>query len=512
MIRIPVLDAAQAASWDERARADHSIPSRVLMEVAGRACAGVIAREFRERLPDGVIVVCGTGNNGGDGWVAGRALRSVGVKVWGVRAGDPRTPDCKANQKLALGEGVELLQTGDTWPAAGLLVDALLGTGASGPLHGAIAELAQRIVDHGGPIAAVDGPTGVDLSTGEKSGSVIADLTVTFGGLRRGHLLARDRCGRVVVVDIGFPPPPGDASWPTFVHDHWASELLPTFTVSMHKGQRGKVTVIGGASGMSGAALHSVQAAFTAGAGLVKLAASADTVRAAQASLPDVMTVSSNLGPNLEDEVLEVIQWADAVVLGPGLGRSEEREKFVTAVLAACNVPVIVDADGLRAGREAFQAADEVVLTPHLGEFEAMFPELSERASKDPFEAAAQASALAASTVLLKGVPTIVADSGEARFAVGSGNPALATGGSGDVLSGFIGAIVARRLEPPVAAALAAHVLGRAADIAAAERSVRATRPADVMESVSEVLRWWSEPPKYQPPILLELDQPPTQW
>ena len=208
MIRIPVVDAAQAASWDERARTDHSIPSRVLMEAAGRACAGVIAREFRERLPDGVLVVCGTGNNGGDGWVAGRALRSVGVKVWGVPAGDPRTPDCEANQKLALGEGVELLQTGDTWPAAGLLVDALLGTGASGPLHGAIAELAQRIVDYGGPIAAVDGPTGVDLSSGEKSGSVIADLTVTFGGLRRGHLLARDRCGRVVVVDIGFPPPP----------------------------------------------------------------------------------------------------------------------------------------------------------------------------------------------------------------------------------------------------------------------------------------------------------------
>lgn len=510
MTEIPVVDATEAAAWDETARTAHAIPSRVLMESAGRACVAVIAREFGRALGSGVVVVCGMGNDGGDGWVVARALNASGVRTWAVTTGDSRAPDCKANRELAESEGVRVLNAADQWPASGLIVDALLGTGASGELRDSVAEAAKRIDAHGAPVVAVDGPTGVDLTTGSITGPITADLTVTFGGLRRGHLLARERCGKVVVTDIGFPPP--DDSWPRFVHDRWASNLLPRFDVEMHKGERGKVVVIGGMDGMSGAALHAARAAFSAGAGLVKLVASHDTVRAAQSVLPDVMTVPSSLGPDAEAAVLECLEWADAVVLGPGLGRSDDRNGFVKSLLIKCAVPVIADADALRVERSVLESVDHLVVTPHVGEFSALFPELSDAPEIDPFAAAAEASRLMKTSVLLKGVPTVIAAGGAARYVVGSGNPALATGGSGDVLAGFIGAILARGVDPTLAAALGAHIMGRAAEVASLQKSVRAARPADVMDSVREVLREWEDQKDLLPPYLLELEKPATQW
>ncbi|MBI2536115.1 MAG: NAD(P)H-hydrate epimerase, partial [Gemmatimonadetes bacterium] len=350
---IPVLDAQQAAAWDERARVTAKIPSRVLMESAGRGIAHVIGREFgadsrNPRLKPGgpgagVILACGPGNNGGDGWVVARALKAAGRPVWAADAGGKRSPDCAANRALALASGVELLDPDEAWPEAAVLVDALLGTGASGAPRGAVGALAARLKQHGAPVVAVDGPTGLDLSTGAASEPVPAVLTVTFGGLRRGHLLGREWCGQLVVLDIGFPFP--DRAWPRFVEDRLAASWLPGFAVRMHKGDRGRVLVIGGDHGMAGAGLHAARAALEAGAGLVKLAAHQASVAAAQATLPDVLTVATSLGPQLEPELEAAIAWADALILGPGLGRGEERTQLVRAVLEAADRPVVLDAD-----------------------------------------------------------------------------------------------------------------------------------------------------------------------
>jgi len=201
-----VLAAAESAAWDARARTEAAIPGRVLMESAGRAAAHVIARDLAAPLARGVLVVAGPGNNGGDGWVVARALRAAGVQVWGADLPQQRSPDCEANRALALGEGVEFVEPGGKWPAAGVIVDALLGTGASGAPRGPLAEFARQVAAHGAAVAAVDGPTGLDLTTGVAHGPIRAVLTVTFGGLRRGHLLAREWVGRVVVVEMGFPP------------------------------------------------------------------------------------------------------------------------------------------------------------------------------------------------------------------------------------------------------------------------------------------------------------------
>ncbi|HLB35383.1 MAG TPA: NAD(P)H-hydrate epimerase, partial [Gemmatimonadales bacterium] len=259
---IPVIDAQQAASWDERARVTAKIPSRVLMESAGRGIAHVIGRELRARRESlrtpgrstgegsgGVIVACGPGNNGGDGWVVARALHATGLPVWAADAGGKRSPDCAANRALAMGSGVELLDPDEPWPEATLLVDALLGTGASGAPRGTVGALAERLKRHGAAVVAVDGPTGLDLSTGAASKPVPAALTVTFGGVRRGQLLGREWCGTLVVLDIGFPH--ADPEWPRFVDDRLAASWLPGFEVRMHKGERGRVLVIGGDRGMA---------------------------------------------------------------------------------------------------------------------------------------------------------------------------------------------------------------------------------------------------------------------
>src|SRR2546422_3885022 len=251
------------------------------MEAAGRAVAQVIAREFPEVIARGVLIAAGAGNNGGDGWVVARALHAAGVPV-SVAALDPKPDDAIDNRALARVDGVREIGRDEPWPAAAVAVDALLGTGASGPARGDVLALAQRLVTYGATLVAVDGPTGLDLSSGEAHGPVRAAVSVTFGGPRRGHLLARDWCGKLVVVDIGLPP--ADPSWPMLVTDAWAGARLPTLTPTMHKGDRGRVPVVGGSNGMTGAALHAARAALAAGAGLVKLVAGPETIVAARAS------------------------------------------------------------------------------------------------------------------------------------------------------------------------------------------------------------------------------------
>ncbi len=454
------------------------------METAGRAVAQVLVSEFRNVVSGGVLIAAGAGNNGGDGWVVARALHAAGIPVW-VVAVDPKTDDAIDNRALARIDGVRELGREEAWPQATVAVDSLLGTGAVGPAKGDVLALAQRLVEYGAPILAVDGPTGLDLTSGEAHGPVRAQITVTFGGPRRGHLLAREWCGKVVVVDIGFPPP--DAAWPGLVTDAWAAERLPRLAPQMHKGDRGRVCVVGGADGMSGAALHAARAALAAGAGLVKLVAARETIAAAQASLPDVLTVESTLGEDLDPAAAEALEWADAVVLGPGLGRQTAREQFVAQVLSRRAVPTVIDADALHYFKG--QTNRPVVCTPHLAEFRALAGDaLADEAANDRWSAAARAAAKLRCTVLLK--------------------PGLATGGSGDLLAGFIGAFLARGTAPAEAAALGAHALGRAAESGARQWTARSLRPADVLAALPDVWRAWKEVRPVGPPILVELEAP----
>jgi NAD(P)H-hydrate epimerase len=511
---IPVLSSAEAAEWDRLAREYAKIPSRVLMESAGRAVAMVVARDFKPRLSSGVLVVCGTGNNGGDGFVAARMLTSFGVAVTAVSLRGEPSPDCLENRILASMHGVRIIEPDADWGGCGVAVDALLGTGARGAPRGEAATAIERMMRLAVPVVAVDGPSGLDLSTGVvQAPCVRAEVSVTFGGFRRGHLLQRTMCGTVVVAEMGFPPP--DPSWPGVVSDAWLREVLPPLTAEMHKGDRGRVLVVGGGEGMAGAAVFSAKSAARSGAGLIKIAAHEATVHAAQANNPDLMTVTTALGETLEDPLVEALAWADAVVLGPGLGRGPARERFARNVLGASRGAVLVDADGLMAFRGAAEelkgllAGRRALLTPHRGEFAALFPDLAERTRRDPFGAAAEAADRIGAGVLLKGVPTVVASPGVPPLVSATGNPGLATGGTGDVLSGMAASWLARGAPPQIAGAAAAHVHGRAAEDVGRHRSVRTLRPDDLLSVLGPLWRELAErPADIDPPFLARLEPP----
>ena len=515
MPSIPVLSPEQAAQWDRRAEAS-GISLEALMETAGRAVAHVLADRHGARLRQGVLVAAGPGNNGGDGWVIARALHRLGVPVWiaALPASNPGGP-AAAMAARSRADGVREVAVDGPWPSTGLLVDAVLGTGASGPPRGAARALLERLAEIEQPIVAVDGPSGLDLGDGVQHGPLQVNLSVTFGGYRRGHLLARDDAGDIVVVDIGFPP--ADASWPTLFTDGAAQAMLPAFRAGFHKGNRGRIVVVGGGPGLTGAARLAARAAFAAGAGFVHLVSPESSVAVFASAEPDLQTLVQPLDAPLGAAAIALIEKADAVIVGPGLGLHATRDAIVVEVAGRAK-KLVVDADALSAFAGAGDrlrgalAGRTAILTPHMGEFRGLAPDLATDAGVDPWGAAAAAGDRLGTTILLKGVPTVIARPGRPPITVAAGNPGLATGGSGDTLSGLIAVFLAQGLEPEHAAALGAQVLGRAADLAALRKSARAMRPMDVIDAVPDLWRGWDLAARAgvaaRPPVLHQLERP----
>jgi NAD(P)H-hydrate epimerase len=511
---LPVLGAEDAAAWDAHA-SQAGIHLATLMDAAGRGAAHVIATRYSAQLAGGVIIAAGTGNNGGDGWVAARALAAAGASVWVASLDGDRSGLCGDAARLALASGVRLLAPDGPWPSVTLAVDAILGTGARGAPRGPARTLLDRLQDLRIPIVALDGPTGLDLATGVVHGNARADLSITFGGPRRGHLLARDESGAVVVLDIGLPPV--DIPWPRTVTDDWAAHQLPAFKAHDYKGTRGRVVIIGGARGMSGAVRMAAHAAFAAGAGYVHAVAPAETIRELRLAEPEILTQECALDPDPGDEVLARAAKADAVILGPGLGRSAGRVPFIVAIAAVAK-RLVIDADALtvfqgRAEELASAVAGKpALITPHPGEFRSLVPDLDGEREVDPWGAAMDAAERLGLVVLLKGVPSVVAGSDRSAWTIAAGNPGLGTGGSGDVLSGVAGTFLAQVREPLLVGALAAQALGVAGDIAARRHTAHAMRPADVVEALPDVWRDWelrrAGALNIRPPILWELPAP----
>jgi hydroxyethylthiazole kinase-like uncharacterized protein yjeF len=513
MAPIPVLTPEQSKSWDQLA-ASVGTELPTLMECAGRAVAVVLSDRYAHLVRAGVLVAAGPGNNGGDGWVVARALHRAEVPVW-VTGSEPGSDLRERMARLARAEGVREVAPDGPWPSVGLVVDAVLGTGATGAPRPAIAALVARILDLEVPVVAVDGPTGVDLLTGVVHGGTRADMSVTFGGLRRGHLLARDEVGSIVVVDIGHPPP--SPAWPMVVSDLVAIDWLRRLRARDHKGDRGRVVIVGGSAGMTGALRMTARAAFAAGAGLVHAVAPAETVSALVQAEPDLQTFVHSFDQAPTRALLDLIAAADTLAIGPGLGREPGRLGLVIALLEAARTAVL-DADALVALAGAIPElarlarARPVVLTPHPGEFRSLFPELASVRELDPWAAATSAAEATGATILLKGVPSVIVSGSGPPLTVVAGNPGLATGGSGDILTGLVSTGLAQGLEPIAAAGLGAQALGRAADLAARRHTARALRPMDVVNALPDLWREWEvlrvARPAPRLPILFELSRP----
>lgn len=512
-----VLTAAEARGLDELTIRLGLASGEELMERAGRGVAEALAAHLGDPLAWRVLVLCGGGNNGGDGFVTARHLRAMGAtvrvgllvpkdKVQGdarahlaaMEAAGGRADDASTDTALAT------LTTAGPWDVA---IDAMLGTGANLPLRGMVAAGAESLAllrTRGTRVVAVDLPTGVSADLGsETEGAVRADLTVTFGHLKRGHVLhpGRERCGDVQVMDLGFAD--ADALGALWSDADAVAPWLPVRHPRAHKGESGRVLIVGGAAGMTGAAVLAARAAYRAGAGYVRACVPASVADSLLAAAPELMavacgeTVHRSLTTSAEREVLAEAVRSQAVALGPGLSRDPRSAALARALIASITVPLVIDADALHAVSPAADGLREriaarrapTVLTPHVGEMAALTGIGATEIESRRIDVAIECAKAWGATVVLKGGPTVIA-SADGRVSVNStGGPALATAGTGDVLAGAIAALLAQGLAEHEAAAAAVHVHGRAGDLAAMELGGPGIVASDVGERLPRVMQ-----------------------
>jgi NAD(P)H-hydrate epimerase len=490
------------------------VPSLTLMERAGRAVADAALALAGPR--GRVLVVAGAGNNGGDGYVAARLVRGAGreARVLALVPAAGLSPDARAVRDAAERAGVAVEDRAELPPleagVGDVVVDALLGTGLSrapdGPFARAIARVEEARVA-GARVLAVDVPSGLSADTGRPLGPCVrADRTVTFAFQKRGLVLhpGPSFAGEVTVADIGIPPeaarrvPVGCE----LLTDVEARLLVPARAPDAHKGDAGRLLVVAGAPGKTGAAHLALTGALRGGAGLVTLAARAEALPLALAGRPEAMSVAlPGEGPLVRADLgalLAAAKGADALVAGPGIARGPETGELLRALVERARVPVVLDADALNALAEepelvAALAGLEVplVLTPHPGEMARLCATTVDAVQADRVAVAADRARAWNATVVLKGARTVVAAPGVPPAVIPTGNPGLATGGTGDVLAGLTGALLAGGLEPFAAARAAAWVHGRAGDLAARRFGVRGLVAGDLDEAIGQVWAEW---------------------
>jgi hydroxyethylthiazole kinase-like uncharacterized protein yjeF len=502
----PLPDAAQQRALDAWAIETLGIPGVELMERAGAALADACAA----LVPDGEIaIVCGGGNNGGDGFVAARLLLEQGRGV-GVLLLTPRTAftgDAKTNLERVRTEAVHDFAPDLLEGAAGV-VDAMLGTGFSGeprePISGAVAAInAARAANPDLTVIACDVPSGVDASTGEVlSHAVQADRTITFHAAKPGLLIApgKRHAGRVTVIDIGIPATDQPVS-ATVGRIHPAvRDQVPRRAAASNKFSVGSVLVCGGSRGLTGAPVMAAMAAARAGAGYVTVAVPASAAAIVAGKLLEIMTVElpddgdSGLKRGTSRMVVERAARAGALVLGPGLGRQPATVAFARAVASYTKVPLVLDADGLNAHVEddaleqLKQRAAPTVLTPHAGELARLLHVQAAEVDAGRLSAARECAQRSGANVVLKGDDTIVA-APDGTVAVSPGDaPALATAGTGDVLGGVVGAFLAKGLDPFTAACAAVMIHVKAGRIAAREVGEEGVIASDVIAALPRAL------------------------
>jgi ADP-dependent NAD(P)H-hydrate dehydratase / NAD(P)H-hydrate epimerase len=494
----PLYDAEQMRAVDRWAIEEMGVPSLELMEAAGRAVADAVD----ELAPQGPVrVVCGKGNNAGDGLVAARHLAAAGyeVEVLLLWPAAELSGDAAANLERCAGEHVEGELDGRL-ADSGAVVDAIFGTGFSQAARGPAAAAIDAIDRCGAPVVACDIASGVDASSGEVEGvAVEADLTVGFHAAKVGHRIAPGKwhAGELRIAQIGIPAgAPGEATAGTIAPS--VLSLAPRRGVRSTKFSSGQVAIAGGSRGLTGAVRMSSLAAIRAGAGYATVAVPADLEAIFELGQAEVMSVGCPggdgcLAPASLKAVLRAFDSAAAGVLGPGLGRDPGSIELAREAAGAIEAPLVVDADGLNAfaGQLERIAAREAptILTPHAGELGRLLGRDSAEISARRLASAREAARASRAVVVLKGDDTIVTD-GE-RVAVNEiPAPALATAGTGDVLSGMTAAMLARGLDPFAAACAAAFAHARAGrDAAERIGAAESVIAGDVIDSIPAGMR-----------------------
>jgi len=494
------------------------IPGLELMENAGRATYDMIVEYYGSVANNRVAVVAGKGNNGGDGCVVARYLKENGahVEIYLLAKKKDVAGDAAVNLKRAIELGMpvreieqaaDLRIPDDTW----LIVDAIFGTGFSGEMHPSYDTIINKINETGIPVVAIDAPSGLNGATGGIATPTIkADLTVTFGLPKIGQVLypGKGYCGFLEVVDIGFPEGLDKDIKTHLITADDARALLPPRKPDAHKGDYGKLFVLAGSTGLTGAATMASLTALKAGAGLVVLGCPASLNPTLEIKLTEVMTKPL---PDVKKrgcfalrgmgEIRQQIAWADAVAIGPGIGTHHETAELVQRLARQVEKPLVIDADGLNNLARDIESLKlhkgPLVISPHPGEFSRLCGKSIDEIAKNRMALAGQFAAEFNLTIILKGAPSIIAEPGGNIYINYSGNEGMATAGSGDVLTGLIGGFLAQGQPATQAAVLATFVHGLAGDIAAEAIGERGMIAGDIMNFVPKALMELEEPEEY---------------
>lgn len=520
-----VLSAEAMARFDRAAVEELGVPSMVLMENAAIGLADAVGRSFPEA--ESVAIFCGPGNNGGDGLALARHLAVRGYRVVCFLAFEGKEPRGDAATQLAICRalGPELVrlvdvEAGEDGPSAAaraareadLVVDALFGTGLGRPLAGRFAELVERVDALPVPKLAVDLPSGLNGSRTDLFGPHLrTDVTVTFAAPKPAQVFgpAADAVGELVVADLGVPPAFLDRDWGEpdgplhlLVEEEVRSFLAPR-RPDTHKGTYGHLLVVAGATGKAGAAILAARGAVHAGAGLVTAAVPEPIVQTVDGGSVESMSLAlpagegGRLGAGAAEAVLAAAEGKDAVALGPGLGQDEPTAGEVRRVVLECRLPLVLDADGVNvfAGRAAELArrAAPTVLTPHPGELARLLGSGTGEVTADRPAAARRAARETGAVVVLKGYRTLVATPDGAVWVNPTGNPGMASGGTGDVLTGVAGSLLAQGYEPLEAALLAVYLHGLAGDLAAERLGEASLAASDLVQALPAAFRALSE-------------------
>ncbi len=497
---------------DRRAIRDFGIPGTVLMENAAAAVMTAMEKFFDGLEGVRVGILCGKGNNGGDGLALARRLRINGVPVrvallasFGAVKGE-----AKVNLSILRKMDVEIVQNASSRSLADIiawsdiLVDALLGVGLASPLKGMYAQAVDMINVSGNPVVAMDIPTGIDADSGGVMGAAVrADLTVTMAFLKRGLVLypGAGYAGTVRVADIGIPPEIAEK-------EHLSVSLLDKNSVwgvissrlpDAHKGDFGHLMVVAGSPGKAGAAILAARAALRAGAGLVSVATPNNLVPIIQAQVAEAMCVPSaesiegTLGIGSTEELLKVTGKMSACAIGPGLSTHYETVQAVRGLIRRLTIPAVIDADGLNA-LDGFtdilkRVKAPVVLTPHPGEMGRLLGISSDDVQKDRITIASEFAGKYKVTVVLKGAATVVATPHGGVFVNSTGNPGMASGGTGDALTGLIGGLLVQGYSASQAACLGVYLHGRAGDLAAEEKGEASMIAGDLIDKISQAFK-----------------------
>jgi len=483
--QVYALDAAAIAS---------GIPGIQLMKRAGRAAFDLLLERYP--APDLITVYCGAGKNGGDGYVlaALAAQRLIPVQVIQLTAGDKLTGEARTAYEFAVQERVPVIAFADAIaPTAGVVLDALLGIGLQGDVRPEFAAAIQHINDSGLPVLAIDIPSGLNGDTGATHGAVVdADLTITYIGIKRGLLTGRgpEVCGEIVLSDLAIPDEIFTAETPTTEQLYLIDllDLLPSRKADAHKGDFGHVLVIGGDKGYGGAAIMAAEAAVRAGAGLVSVATQPEHVTAILTRCPEIIARGVASGQELEAALVR----PTVIVIGPGLGRSPWSEQLLQKA-AASGLPMVVDADALNILAEGRVLPDATprtnwLLTPHPGEAGRLLGVTASDINAERFSNITKLQEKFGGAVILKGAGSLVLGESRITGVVTDGNPGMATGGMGDVLSGILGALIAQGLSVEEAAQLGAVLHASAADLAVEKIGQRGLIATDIIPYVSQLL------------------------